>query len=103
MSVNLSDAISAYNRSLAKATGEGLEPRNQGSESGFAKLLRDSAESAIDNLRQAEDLTIKSAAGKADVNEVVNAVNQADIALQTVVAVRDRVIQAYQDILRMPI
>ena len=29
--------------------------------------------------------------------------SQADIALQTVVAVRDRVIQAYQDILRMPI
>jgi flagellar hook-basal body complex protein FliE len=103
MSVNFADAITAYSRSVAKAAGQGLEPRDQSSESGFAKLLRDTAEGTIDSLRQAETQTIKSAAGKADVNDVVAAVNQADIALQTVVAVRDRVIQAYQDILRMPI
>ena len=44
-----------------------------------------------------------AAAGKADVNEVITAVSEAELTLQTVVALRDRVIQAYQEILRMPI
>jgi flagellar hook-basal body complex protein FliE len=33
----------------------------------------------------------------------VTAVNNAELALQTIVTVRDKVIQAYQDVLRMPI
>ena len=38
-----------------------------------------------------------------DVSQVVMAVTNAEVTLETVVAVRDRVIQAYQDILKMPI
>ena len=41
--------------------------------------------------------------GTADLNEVVVAVSNAEIMLTTVVTVRDRVIQAYQEILKMPI
>ena len=40
---------------------------------------------------------------QADLNEIVTAVNNAEMTLQTVVAVRDKVIQAYQEIMRMPI
>jgi flagellar hook-basal body complex protein FliE len=36
-------------------------------------------------------------------SNVVTAVAEAEAALQTVVAVRDRVIEAYKDIMRMPI
>ena len=54
-------------------------------------------------MRQGEAETLKAAAGKADVTDVVTAVAEAEVTLQTVVAVRDRVIQAYQEILRMPI
>jgi flagellar hook-basal body complex protein FliE len=42
-------------------------------------------------------------AGKADLTEVVTAVTNAEITLKTVLAIRDRVIQAYQEIARMPI
>ena len=42
-------------------------------------------------------------AGEADVTDVVMAVTNAETTLQTVVAVRDRVMAAYQEILRMPI
>ena len=38
-----------------------------------------------------------------ELTDIVQAVNNAEIALQTVVAVRDRVIDAYQQIIRMPI
>ena len=41
--------------------------------------------------------------GKADVVDLVTAMNEAEMTLQTVVAVRDKVVQAYQEIMRMPI
>lgn len=41
--------------------------------------------------------------GAADLTDVVTAVGKAELTLQTVVAVRDKVIQAYQEVLRMPI
>src|SRR5437899_1784253 len=50
-----------------------------------------------------EAASLNAVTGKADMSEVVTAVTNAEVALQTVTAVRDRVIQAYQDILRMPI
>jgi flagellar hook-basal body complex protein FliE len=37
------------------------------------------------------------------VTDVVLAVARAELALQTAVAVRDRVVAAYQDVMRMPI
>jgi flagellar hook-basal body complex protein FliE len=41
--------------------------------------------------------------GKQPLHEVVLSINEAEIALQTIVAVRDKVIAAYQDIIKMPI
>ena len=41
--------------------------------------------------------------GQADMTDVLQAVNDAEIALNTVLAVRDRVVQAYQEIMRTPI
>jgi len=103
MTVNLNDAISAY---LGAARGDGLgglDPRDRAQGGDFAGALREAAEGAVQSLREGEAATLKAAAGKADITDVVTAVSQAEITLQTVVAVRDRVIQAYQDILRMPI
>jgi len=41
--------------------------------------------------------------GQANIVDVVSAVNQAEITLDTVVAVRDKVVQANQSIMNMPI
>src|SRR3546814_16541976 len=77
-----------------------MEARGGGS---FSELLREVGQNAVQELRGAEQLSAKAAAKEADLLEVVTAVNNAEVTLQTVVAVRDRVIQAYQDIIRMPI
>jgi flagellar hook-basal body complex protein FliE len=45
----------------------------------------------------------QGATGQGDVVQVVNAVTAAELTLETVVAIRDRVISAYQDIMKMPI
>ncbi len=54
-------------------------------------------------MKAGEEMAAKQAAGKADMVSVVNAVNSAELTLNTVVAVRDKVIQAYQSIMNMPI
>jgi len=58
---------------------------------------------SIGTMKQGETLAMKQVAGQADIVDVVNAVNQAELTLNTVVAVRDKVIQAYQSIMQMPI
>jgi flagellar hook-basal body complex protein FliE len=104
MSVNFADAASAYNRAIRGQDPQGLEARDDGAKGGdFSALLRRAAEDAVEVLREGEAQSLNAAAGKADITDVVTAVGQAEITLQTVVAVRDRVIQAYQEILRMPI
>ena len=69
----------------------------------FASFVTDAAQSAVDTMRTGEKMSIKGITGEADLNDVVAAVNSAEITLQTVVALRDRLVQAYQEIVRMPI
>ncbi len=100
---SIGDAIAAYNATAKAARGEAPSP--QGDETGvdFATMLKQGAQSAIDAGKKAESLSEAALAGKADVREVVSAVNNAAMTLQTVVAVRDKVITAYNQILQMPI
>lgn len=70
---------------------------------GFGAALRDVGESWLDALRQGEQKSAQGVAGQVDIRDVVMAVNNAEITLQTAVAVRDKVILAYQEIMRMPI
>jgi len=70
---------------------------------GFGAMLGEALQNTINASKQAEGISAQAVAGKADVTDVVTAVTNAEVALDTVVAVRDRVISAYQEILRMPI
>jgi flagellar hook-basal body complex protein FliE len=102
MAIDITKAVAAYAKGAASGATKGLAAGGDPSES-FAALLRDAAGTAVDTMKNSEALSAKALAGKADLNEVVAAVTNAEVTLQTVLAVRDKVIQAYQDILRMPI
>ena len=52
---------------------------------------------------KADEQAIKAISGGGNLTEVVTALSHAEMTLQTVTAIRDRVVQAYQDIMRMPI
>jgi len=54
-------------------------------------------------VRTAETVSAGAVAGNADLVDVVTAVSNAEMVLESVTAVRDRVISAYQEIMRMPI
>lgn len=69
----------------------------------FGALLKSELGGAVDDLRRGEQASIAGVTGKASVQQVVEAVTAAELSLQKVTAVRDRVIAAYQEIMRMPI
>ncbi len=91
-------ALSAYQ---AIDSGSMAAPASSGGD--FAGLLQQSLSGAVETGRQAESQAMSSLAGGGDLSSVVTAVSRAELALQTTVAVRDRVLQAYQDIIKMPI
>jgi flagellar hook-basal body complex protein FliE len=98
---NFANAISAYNRAL-NGGGEAMEPRDIGSDNTFAGLVKNAVHGAIDAGETSEKLSIAAVSDGADLNQVVTAVAEAEVALNTVVAVRDKIIAAYKDIIRMP-
>ncbi|KUF09605.1 flagellar hook-basal body complex protein FliE [Pseudoponticoccus marisrubri] len=61
------------------------------------------ADSFADHLRRTEEVSQTAMAGNADPHALVEALAQSELAVQTVVAVRDKVVEAYQEILRMPV
>jgi flagellar hook-basal body complex protein FliE len=77
-----------------------------GAESGgpsFSALLKDAIGSVAEAGRKSDAQSMAMASGKANVMDVVTAVAETDVAVSTLVSVRDRVIQSYEDIMRMPI
>ena len=57
----------------------------------------------LDAGKKSDAQTVAMAAGKANVMDVVTAVAETDVAVSTLVSVRDQVIQSYEDIMKMPI
>lgn len=87
---------------LGKVLG-GADPSKVKGGNGFGELLSEALQDTVNAQKTAEATSVKAVNGKADVTDVVTAVTNAEVALDTVVAVRDRVINAYQEIMRMPI
>src|ERR1700744_5060634 len=69
----------------------------------FGDLLKDAIGNVVDGGRKADQQTTAMAAGKANVMDVVTAVAETDVKVSTLVSIRDKVISAYEDILKMPI
>jgi flagellar hook-basal body complex protein FliE len=69
----------------------------------FAALVVDAVRQTETHLKSAEALTQKAAVGQAELVDVATAVAAAEVSLEMIVTLRDQVVQAYQEILRMPI
>ena len=71
------------------------------------KRLMETKRSAIMEARKigerSEKMSIAAINDRADITQVVTAVAEAELTLQTVVNVRDKVLEAYKDIIRMPV
>lgn len=105
MAVNFSNAINAYNAAAKAVTNPDSMRSTQevGAGSDFASMVRDSLKEARDLGLEAEHMQMKAINGDADIRDVVLAVSNAELALDTVTTVRDRIMTAYQEILKMSI
>ncbi|HEY0106355.1 MAG TPA: flagellar hook-basal body complex protein FliE [Rhizomicrobium sp.] len=92
---NIGSAGGAGGAAASGATGAGS--------GGFSNFLESALKDGIGAMKQGETMAARQVAGQANIVDVVGAVNQAEITLDTVVAVRDKVVQAYQSIMNMPI
>tara|TARA_R110000868_G_scaffold219607_1_gene470694 strand:- start:129 stop:443 length:315 start_codon:yes stop_codon:yes gene_type:complete len=104
MAADLS-AVQAYQaamRSAQSAGGQGAATQDA-SQIDFGGLVANAINETSGTLGHAEQMTAASATGQAELIDVATAVSAAEISLETVVAVRDEVVRAYQEILRMPI
>ena len=103
MSVSVPSAIAAYREALSRMNApSGLESSAR-KEPTFENLMKSGLNGALQTMQKGEIASQGAVTGKAELTDVVTAVTNAELTLQTVVAVRDRVIQAYQEIMRMPI
>ena len=108
MSTPLNAATAAYGNAarlmnqMAKPGAEPLAAPGQGGND-FAKLLAEQVQNVVDTGKVSDQKTMDLVNGKGDMVDVVTAISQTEMAIETMVTVRDRVISAYEEIMRMPI
>jgi flagellar hook-basal body complex protein FliE len=106
MAIDFGSAVNAYRQAANTAASAMNTTPAQAPVTGdnsFVNMVTDSLQGAIQSGQQAEELSLKQIAGEADLKDVVTAVANAEHTLETVIAVRDKVLTAYQEILKMPI
>ena len=69
----------------------------------FAEFMANNIEKSISTMKSGEEMSARAVTGEASVTDIVQAVTDAELTLQTVVSVRDKMISSYQNIMRMPI
>ena len=99
--VNPAVAAGIYKNALQGGQKPGISNEDRGPN--FGDLIREAAQDSIETMRAGEKMSAKAVTGEADLTDVVEAVTSAELTLQTVVAVRDRMLTAYQEIMRMPV
>lgn len=88
----------------ASATKPGQKvPAQQQGQQSFGQTLQDSAMETLRAVQGAEQTVKSGLAGRADAHSVVEALAQTELAVQTATTVRDKVVEAYNEILRMPV
>jgi flagellar hook-basal body complex protein FliE len=97
-------AANAY-ASLARLVDSGAAGKASAAAGGpsFGDLVKEALGNIMDGGRKADAQTVAMASGKANVMDVVTAVAETDVKVSTLVSVRDKVIQSYEDIMKMPI
>lgn len=90
------------------AAAEAYSRTNQGTGAGsdagaFGATLERAMRDAVSTGHEADAKAMQAISGNGSLTDVVTALSRAELALQTATAIRDRVVQAYQDIMKMPI
>lgn len=107
MNIKQLDAVNAYSQATKQLQETGLGSRDGADgvkgNSAFSSLVSEAIGDVSNATSTMEVTAAKSLVNEADMVDVVTAVSNAEMVVNTVVTVRDKVISAYNDILKMPI
>lgn len=107
MNIKQLDATNAYSQASQQLQNGLSGPRSGqdgiNGESAFSSLVNDSIADIQQSTQNLEVTSAKALTGQADLIDVATAVSNAEAVVETVVTVRDKVLSAYNDILKMPI
>lgn len=105
MNMPFNAAMAAYGN-VAKLVGQGVGGSAAPAATGggdFAKMLAESVQGVVESGKQSDQLSMDMVNGKASMVDMVTAISQTEMAVESMVSIRDRVITAYEEIMRMPI
>lgn len=98
---NINNASNAYLNTVKQLQGgDGPSVASGADGVSFGDVLKQSIQSAIDTQHTSEKMSAAGIMGQANMTDVIQAVNSAELALNTVLAIRDKVVQAYEQIMR---
>ena len=119
MKASFNPAINAYNqavktqknfaKSLEQASKMGVNsvamklPAKSVDDVKISDLVLNQMQSTKDSIKQAELNAVKSVIGTIPTEQLATSITEAELALKKITAVRDRLVTAYQDIIKMPI
>jgi flagellar hook-basal body complex protein FliE len=96
-------AANAYASAARMLESAGVAKPSDSGGLSFGDVLKEAVGGVLDAGRKSDTQTVAMASGKANVMDVVTAVAETDVAVSTLVSVRDKVIAAYEDIMKMAI
>lgn len=96
--MDIRNTLASHGYASAK-TAAAAAPKQGGAEAGFSAI----ASNVASSLLQGEQTARAAMTGGADPHSLVQALASSQMAVETVATVRDRVVEAYQEILRMPV
>jgi flagellar hook-basal body complex protein FliE len=106
MVMNVSNVLSAYRQADGAGLGikdaAAMAPVDKKGDT-FSDALGDFLGDAVQSIKHSEEMASKGAVGKADLQDVILAVSNAEVMMQTVTSIRDKVISAYQEVIRTAI
>ncbi len=102
MDISAFNALKTYNTAQKALNPEGsgvIKPKDERGDFDVASV----AKQVVGAVAKSENAASAYMTGKADPHSVVEAIASAELAVETAVTLRNRVVEAYQELLRMPI
>jgi len=103
MAIAAAKAYAAQTQAVKDLAGKATQSLGQAEKNGFEAMLQDTLKAVGDAGKSADAGLNAQALGKGEIVDVVTAVAEAELTVKTLATLRDRMLSAYQDILRMPI
>lgn len=103
MSIDALRAAQAYMQAAKAASAAAPDGAAEAAKPNFGELVKNAIAETASTLNAGEAAAADVAKGEASLVDVVTAISAAEVSLETALAVRNRVIEAYQEIMRMPI